>query len=83
MKAKLLNFFGHLGHVGDAPGYHQAIGLRQARLDFLQKAPYRIEAWFDGLETISLKVNGRAALRQRWNGAGELKFFIPGSMIQR
>jgi hypothetical protein len=44
----------------------------ELRADFLQKAPYRIEAVFDGLETISIKVNGRAAIKQRWNGTGEL-----------
>jgi signal transduction histidine kinase len=44
----------------------------ELRADFLEKAPYRIEAAFDGLETISMKLNGRAATKQRWNGTGEL-----------
>jgi signal transduction histidine kinase len=44
----------------------------ELRADYLKKAPYRIEASFDGLETISLSVNGRRALTQRWNGQGEL-----------
>lgn len=44
----------------------------EVRADFMDKAPYRIEAEFDGLQTIALSINGKSAVRQRWNGQGEL-----------
>lgn len=44
----------------------------ELRTDFLEKAPYRIEARFDGRQDISLSLNGRRAVSQRWNGQGEL-----------
>jgi signal transduction histidine kinase len=43
----------------------------EIRADFLDKAPYGIEASFDGKESISFTLNGRK-LQQRWNGQGEL-----------
>jgi hypothetical protein len=43
----------------------------EIRADFLDKAPYGIEASFDGKETISFTLNERK-LQQRWNGQGEL-----------
>jgi hypothetical protein len=42
------------------------------RGDFLERAPYRVEAEFDGQQSISLSLNGRPATVQRWNGQGEL-----------
>ena len=42
------------------------------RGDFLDRAPYRVEAEFDGQQSISLSLNGRPATVQRWNGQGEL-----------
>jgi signal transduction histidine kinase len=50
----------------DFPDYSGEI-----RADFLDDAPYRIEATFDGKETIAFALNGRK-LQQRWNGQGEL-----------
>src|SRR5262249_53473144 len=44
----------------------------ELRADFLQQAPYRLEAEFDGEQTISLGLNGRRAVAHRWNGQGEL-----------
>jgi signal transduction histidine kinase len=44
----------------------------ELRADFLDRAPYRVEAEFDGRQSISLSLNGRPASVQRWNGQGEL-----------
>ena len=44
----------------------------ELRADFLEKAPYRVEACFDGRQTIDTSLNGRRAASQRWNGQGEL-----------
>jgi signal transduction histidine kinase len=44
----------------------------ELRADFLDRAPYRIEAEFDGRQHISLSLNGRPGQVQRWNGQGEL-----------
>lgn len=44
----------------------------ELRADFLAKAPYRVEAEFDGEQSISLSINGRRAVNERWNGQGEL-----------
>jgi signal transduction histidine kinase len=44
----------------------------EVRADFLTRAPYRIEATFDGRQTIALAINGRGPVEQRWNGHGEL-----------
>jgi signal transduction histidine kinase len=44
----------------------------ELRADFLQKAPYRIEAEFDGVQSISLALGGQNPVAQRWNGQGEL-----------
>jgi signal transduction histidine kinase len=44
----------------------------ELRADFLDRAPYRVEAEFDGRQGISLSLNGRHAITQRWNGQGEL-----------
>jgi signal transduction histidine kinase len=44
----------------------------ELRQDFLEKAPYRVEAEFDGEQTIAIALNDRRAVAQRWNGHGEL-----------
>ena len=44
----------------------------ELRADFLQRAPYSIEAEFDGIQTISMRINGRGTMTQCWNGQGEL-----------
>ena len=44
----------------------------ELRADFLDRAPYRVEAEFDGRQGISLALNGRTPVVQRWNGQGEL-----------
>ena len=44
----------------------------ELRQDFLEKAPYRVEAEFDGEQTISIALNRSAPIAQRWNGHGEL-----------
>jgi signal transduction histidine kinase len=44
----------------------------ELRSDILTQAPYRIEALFDGDQTITLSTNRTGAARQRWNGHGEL-----------
>ncbi len=44
----------------------------ELRADFLQRAPYRVEAEFDGLQTISIGLNGRRAVAQQWNAQGDL-----------
>jgi hypothetical protein len=44
----------------------------ELRSDILTQAPYRIEALFDGGQTITLSANRTGTARQRWNGHGEL-----------
>jgi signal transduction histidine kinase len=44
----------------------------ELRADFLNNAPYRVEAEFDGEQTISLSLNGRRSVSERWNGQGDL-----------
>jgi signal transduction histidine kinase len=44
----------------------------ELRQDFLERAPYRVEAEFDGEQTVSVALNNRRAVAQRWNGQGEL-----------
>lgn len=44
----------------------------ELRSDILEKAPYWIEARFDGRQTISVKTNRTSLVQQRWNGHGEL-----------
>ena len=44
----------------------------ELRQDFLEKAPYRVEAEFDGEQTVTIALNDRRAVAQRWNGQGEL-----------
>ena len=44
----------------------------ELRHDFLEKAPYRVDAQFDGEETVTIGLNDRRPVAQRWNGQGEL-----------
>jgi signal transduction histidine kinase len=44
----------------------------ELRSDILEKAPYRMEAFFDGEQTITVRIGGQRTVRQRWNGQGEL-----------
>jgi signal transduction histidine kinase len=44
----------------------------ELRADFLERAPYQAEAEFDGEQTISLALNGRRPVSQKWNGQGDL-----------
>lgn len=44
----------------------------ELRSDILKKAPYRIEAEFDGDSQITMKLNGARAATQPWNGNGDL-----------
>ncbi|OAI41702.1 hypothetical protein AYO40_02600 [Planctomycetaceae bacterium SCGC AG-212-D15] len=44
----------------------------ELRSDVLEKAPYRIEAKFDGMETITVTAGRGKQSKQRWNGQGEL-----------
>ena len=45
----------------------------ELRTDILDRAPYRIEASFDGSQTITVTTPRLKEVRQRWNGQGELK----------
>jgi hypothetical protein len=44
----------------------------ELRSDILAKAPYRIDAAFDGKETVTVTTPRLEGVRQRWNGHGEL-----------
>lgn len=45
----------------------------QVSQDFLDRAPYRIEASFDGQDTIQVALNGSPAQSHPWNGDGALQ----------
>ncbi len=42
------------------------------RSDIIDKSPYRIEASFDGVQTVTMTSPRLKGARQRWNGQGEL-----------
>jgi signal transduction histidine kinase len=44
----------------------------ELRADFLERAPYWVEAEFDGVQTISIALNARRPAAQGWNGQGDL-----------
>jgi signal transduction histidine kinase len=44
----------------------------ELRSDIMERAPYRIEASFDGRQTITVTTPRVNEARQRWNGQGEL-----------
>src|SRR5439155_24289698 len=42
----------------------------EIRSDILDRAPYRIEARFDGVQTVTITVNGLRSTEHLWNGSG-------------
>jgi len=44
----------------------------ELRSDILERAPYRIEASFDGTQTVTVRTPRVGEARQRWNGQGDL-----------
>lgn len=45
----------------------------ELRTDVLDRAPYRIEALFDGNATVETNVNGRRSIEHLWNGTSDLR----------
>ena len=45
----------------------------EMRADVLDRAPYRIEAQFDGNETVEINVNGTKSVQHLWNGTSDLR----------
>lgn len=45
----------------------------ELRREFLERAPYQIEAQFDGRNAIQVKINGSVPLAHLWNGSGDLE----------
>ncbi len=45
----------------------------EPRADFLERAPYHIEATFDGKESVDVSLNAGKAVRHSWNGSSELE----------
>jgi signal transduction histidine kinase len=45
----------------------------ELRSDILDRAPYRVEATFDGEQTIELNLNGKKTVEHLWNGHGDLR----------
>jgi signal transduction histidine kinase len=45
----------------------------ELRSDILDRAPYRIEAGFDGAQTVTVTTPRLRSVPQRWNGQGELR----------
>jgi signal transduction histidine kinase len=45
----------------------------ELRSDILDRAPYRIEASFDGAQTVTVTTPRLRSVPQRWNGQGELR----------
>jgi signal transduction histidine kinase len=41
--------------------------------DFLDRSPYRIEAQFDGQQTVDVILNGARSVQHLWNGHGDLR----------
>lgn len=54
-------------HSDDFPDYSGEVVA-----DYLAKAPYQLEASFDGGQNITIKLQGEAARETVWNGAGAL-----------
>jgi signal transduction histidine kinase len=44
----------------------------ELRSDILDRAPYRVEATFDGEQTVELNLNGKKSIEHLWNGHGDL-----------
>jgi len=45
----------------------------ELRSDILDRAPYRIDAVFDGEQTIEINMNGSRSVEHLWNGHGDLR----------
>jgi len=45
----------------------------ELRSDILERAPYRIDAVFDGRQTVDINVNGSSSVEHLWNGHGDLR----------
>ena len=45
----------------------------ELRTDVLDRAPYRIEAQFDGNATVEINVNGTRSVEHLWNGTSDLR----------
>jgi signal transduction histidine kinase len=45
----------------------------ELRSDILERAPYRIDAVFDGQESIEINMNGARSVEHLWNGHGDLR----------
>ena len=70
--ARLLSPFGERDRFGisiESDEFPEYSG--ELRSDILERAPYRIEARFEGSDTVSLTIGSRST-QIRWNGQGEL-----------
>jgi signal transduction histidine kinase len=45
----------------------------ELRSDILERAPYRIDAVFDGQQSIEINMNGARSVEHLWNGHGDLR----------
>lgn len=45
----------------------------ELRTDLMDRAPHRIEAHFDGQQTVRVKVNGTETVKQLWNGTSDIR----------
>jgi signal transduction histidine kinase len=45
----------------------------ELRSDILERAPYRIDAAFDGRQTVEVNANGSRSVEHLWNGHGDLR----------
>lgn len=45
----------------------------ELRSDILERAPYRIDAVFDGQQSIEINMNGSRSVEHLWNGHGDLR----------
>lgn len=45
----------------------------ELRADILERAPYRIDAIFDGDQTVAVNMNGSRSVQHIWNGTGDLR----------
>ena len=45
----------------------------QVQTAYLDRAPYRVDATFDGEQTVLVDINGSSPQEHRWNGAGDLR----------
>jgi signal transduction histidine kinase len=45
----------------------------EVRSDILERAPYRVDAVFDGQQSIEINMNGSRSVEHLWNGHGDLR----------